>query len=203
MRIYDALRFVQGAEINYHPVSIELRNRVRYRLSADAVFAWEGAQQTRLLGGGVTRDISVAGAFVFTSTCPPVGATIELDVFLSPAIGSAKKGVRIKTEATVIRVEHSAVAEGFAVVSQDLTLLFDSGQGNAVSVSSTDKGEGGITRRSMYSSGESGAGSFQTSIIARFSETRSRRLQVVPPASNKTKSELNTAKMLELRRSDE
>jgi hypothetical protein len=130
-------------------VSIELRNRVRYRLSADAAFAWEGAQQSRLLGGGITRDISVAGAFVFTATCPPVGATIELDVFLSPAIGSAKKGVRIKTEATVIRIEHYPGAEGFAVVSQDFTLLFDSETKDPVCVLSTNQGEGGTKRRSM------------------------------------------------------
>jgi hypothetical protein len=122
---------------------MELRNRVRYRLSADAVFAWEGAQHNRFLGGGVTRDISVAGAFVFTSTCPPVGATIELDVFLSPAIDGRKKGVRIKTEATVIRIEHFPAAEGFAVISQDFTLLFDSDTRDPICVLSADKREGG------------------------------------------------------------
>jgi hypothetical protein len=117
---------------------MELRNRVRYRLSADAVFAWEGAQARRLLGQGVTRDISVAGAFIFTRTCPPVGATLELDIFLSPAPGSGGRTVRIKTEAKVIRVEHSA-AEGFAAVSQDFTLLFDSNTKNAFRVSSEDQ----------------------------------------------------------------
>jgi PilZ domain-containing protein len=116
---------------------MELRNRVRYRLSADAVFAWEGAQHGRLLGEGVTRDISLAGAFVFTLTCPPVGATVQLDVFLSPALGSARRTVRIKTEATVIRVEHSGASEGFAAISQDFTLLFDSNTRNTVYVSST------------------------------------------------------------------
>jgi hypothetical protein len=118
---------------------MELRNRVRYRLSADAVFAWEGAQHGRFLGEGVTRDISLAGAFVFTLTCPPVGATVQLDVFLSPALGSARRTVRIKTEATVIRVEHSGAAEGFAAISQDFTLLFDSNTRNAVYISSADK----------------------------------------------------------------
>ena len=126
------------------PVSIELRNRVRYRLSADAAFTWEGAKRVRLLGEGVTRDISLAGAFIFTRTCPPVGAALELDIFLSPAPGSGGRTVRIKTEATVIRVEHSAVAEGFAVVSQDFTLLFDGNTRNAFSVSSARKSDGGM-----------------------------------------------------------
>jgi PilZ domain len=115
---------------------MELRNRVRYRLSADAVFAWEGPSQ-RLLGEGITRDISVAGAFIYTRTCPPVGTTLALDIFLSPAAGSQGRTVRIKTEARVIRVEHSPGAEGFAAVSQDFTLLFDTNKRNVFSVSST------------------------------------------------------------------
>src|SRR5271165_7661615 len=94
---FDALRFVQRPELDHQPVSTELRNRVRYRLSADAVFAWEGAQHGRLVGEGVTRDISLSGAFVFTRTCPPVGATLELDIFLTPAPSSVGRVVRIKT----------------------------------------------------------------------------------------------------------
>jgi hypothetical protein len=94
----------------------------------------------------VTRDISLAGAFIFTRTCPPVGATLELDIFLSPAPGSGGRTVRIKTEAKVIRVEHSASAEGFAAISQDFTLLFDSNTKNAFRVSSGDKNNGGIVR---------------------------------------------------------
>jgi hypothetical protein len=123
---------------------MELRNRVRYRLSADAVFSWEGAQHGRLLGEGATRDISVAGVFVFTRTCPPVGAALELDIFLSPAPGSGGRTVRIKTEAKVIRVEHSDAVEGFAAVSKDFTLLFDVNKKNAFCVSSAHKNEEGI-----------------------------------------------------------
>ena len=142
----DAVRFGQRSDLSSQPVSTELRNRVRYRLSANALFAWEGPQRSRLQAEGVTRDISVAGAFVFTRTCPPVGARLELDIFLSPAPGSGGRTVRIKTEAKVIRVEHSFGAEGFAAVSQDFTLLFDVNTRNAFSVSSADKTEGGTDR---------------------------------------------------------
>jgi hypothetical protein len=146
MQKYDALRFGHRAGLKLQPVSMELRNRVRYRLSADAVFAWEGVQHVRLLGEGVTRDISLAGAFIFTRTCPPVGASLELDIFLYPPPGSEGRTVRIKTEARVSRVEHSAAAEGFAAVSQDFTLLFDSNTKNAFRVSSDDKNNGGIVQ---------------------------------------------------------
>lgn len=115
---------------------MELRSRVRYRLAADAVFTWEGPHQ-RLLGEGVTRDISVAGAFVFTRTCPPVGAKIELQIYLSRASENNGKAVQIKTEARVIRVEHSA-AEGFAAVSEDFTLLFDLKGRNEFCISSAE-----------------------------------------------------------------
>lgn len=115
---------------------VEKRAAIRYRLGAPAMFSWESAHHKRMRGEGVTRDISFASAFIFTRTCPPVGATIELDVLLSPALDSARKTVRIKTEATVIRVEHTAEAEGFASVSQNFILLFDGDTRNAFGVSS-------------------------------------------------------------------
>jgi PilZ domain len=104
----------------------ELRNKIRYRLSADAVFAWEGLQHNRLQGKGITRDISLAGTFIFTPTSPPVGAKVEVDIFLAPPFGSSGKKVRIRAAARVTRVEHSETCEGFAAVSQDFKLLFSS-----------------------------------------------------------------------------
>jgi len=114
---------------------MELRNKVRYRLLADAVFCWEGPQRKRLQGKGITRDISLAGTFIVTPTSPPVGATVELDIFLAPSSGVGKK-VRIRTEAKVIRVEHSGLPEGFAAVSQDFQLQFNSNGRGEFSVSS-------------------------------------------------------------------
>ena len=102
--------------------TMEPRNQVRYELAANAVFTWESAQNSRLLGKGVTRDLSSAGAFILTLTSPPVGTTLELEIFLPPLFQGARR-VRIKTEATVIRVEHSRAREGFAVVGQDFSLL--------------------------------------------------------------------------------
>jgi hypothetical protein len=126
------------------PRLMELRNRVRYRLAADAVFAWESPQHGRLLGEGVTRDIGLSGAFIFTLTCPPVGATIQLDVFLCPTTGMGNRKVRIQTEATVIRVEHCPASEGFAAMSQDFTLLFNGNKQNAFCVSSRGESHQGL-----------------------------------------------------------
>jgi hypothetical protein len=126
------------------PRLVELRNRVRYRLAADAVFAWEGPQRGRLLREGITRDISISGAFIFTPTCPPVGAKIQLAVFLCPTNGMGSRKVRIQTEATVIRVEHSAASEGFAAMSRDFALLFNSHKRNAFCVWSGKQSQQGL-----------------------------------------------------------
>ena len=100
----------------------------------------------------MTRDISLNGVFILTRTCPPVGAPLELDIPLSPVLGSTGRPVRIKTEAKVIRVEHSNAAEGFAATSQDFTLLFDSDTRGTICIWGADKGEGGAKRRQYYSS---------------------------------------------------
>jgi hypothetical protein len=122
---------------------MELRKRVRYRLSADSMFAWEGAEHSRLQGKGLTRDISLTGAFIFTSTCPPVGATVQIEVFLSSGLGSGGKKVRISTDATVVRVDHTANSDGFAAVSQDFRLLFGNRGRNNLCISRAERGHKG------------------------------------------------------------
>ena len=97
---------------------------IRYQLGAPAIFSWQSAQHKRMQGEGVTRDISPLGAFVFTPTCPPVEATIQIEVLLPP-LTQAKATTRIKAEARVLRVEpnhEKGVASGFAVLSNGFNL---------------------------------------------------------------------------------
>jgi hypothetical protein len=103
---------------------MELRTRVRHRLSSEALFTWESAHSTYLHGEGITRDISSSGVYIFSLTCPPVGATIQLDVLLFP-LETGGRSLRLKTNATVIRVEHGSTPteEGFAVVLEGLSLV--------------------------------------------------------------------------------
>ncbi len=111
------------SKTGYRVEQMELRKRVRHRLAVDAVFTWEGAEHTCLHGGGVTRDISLSGVYIFSLTCPPVGATMQLDVSLLQVNGGSRT-LRLKTDATVIRVEHANAGgdEGFAVVLEGLSL---------------------------------------------------------------------------------
>lgn len=97
---------------------------IRYQLGAPAIFSWQSAQHKRMQGEGVTRDISPLGAFVFTPTCPPVEATIQIEVLLPP-LTQAKATTRIKAEGRVLRVEpnhEKGVAGGFAVLSKGFEL---------------------------------------------------------------------------------
>ena len=100
---------------------MELRRELRYRLDAPAFFSWESARHNRLQAEGITRDISVFGAFIVTATCPPVDVPIQVEVVL-PSLTGLKPVIRVSGAARVLRVEHSskgAGENGFAVVSED------------------------------------------------------------------------------------
>jgi hypothetical protein len=102
---------------------MEMRKEIRYRLDAPALFSWESSQHERLQGEGVTRDISVFGAFIMTRTCPPVDVPIQVEVVL-PSLAGTNPVIRVSGEARVLRVDHSLKGEGengFAVVSEDFS----------------------------------------------------------------------------------
>lgn len=99
---------------------IEMRRELRYRLDIPTLFSWQNEQRRRLYAEGITRDISVLGAFIVTATCPPMQTQIEVEVVL-PSLAGNKSVVRIKGEARVIRVEHRSGEggeNGFAVLRE-------------------------------------------------------------------------------------
>ena len=104
-------------------VQMEMRRELRYRLDAPALFSWESAQHQRLQGEGITRDMSVFGAFILTPTCPPLDVAIHVEVVL-PSLTGVKPVIRVSGAARVLRVDHSSKGEGengFAVVSEDFS----------------------------------------------------------------------------------
>jgi hypothetical protein len=99
---------------------MEMRRELRYRLDIPALFSWQNAEQRRLYAEGVTRDISVLGAFIVSPTCPPLEAQVEVEVVL-PSFAGMTSALRIKGEARVLRVEHrsgESGENGFAVVRE-------------------------------------------------------------------------------------
>jgi hypothetical protein len=94
---------------------MERRTNIRYRLSANAIFTWKGTGHACLRAEGITRDISPLGAFVLASSCPPIDATIQVEIFLSlPTTQGSGPKLRIRTEAQVVRIGMSGFAMGSA-----------------------------------------------------------------------------------------
>jgi hypothetical protein len=101
---------------------MDMRREIRYRLDAPAVFSWEGMNCRRFQGEGVTRDVSVQGAFILTTTIPPPDMPIQVDLLL-PSLTGMSSMMRITGRARVIRIEQrpsNAWVRGFAVVTDDL-----------------------------------------------------------------------------------
>jgi hypothetical protein len=101
---------------------MEMRKEIRYRLDAPAVFSWEGARHRRFQGEGITRDISVQGAFIMTASMPPPDCPVQVDLLL-PSLTGTQGTMRITGKARVIRLEHPSSdtwIHGFAVVTDDL-----------------------------------------------------------------------------------
>jgi len=89
----------------------ELRRAVRYSVSASALFSWGPTHLDGMQAEGITRDISVQGAYVYSIGCPPLKGIVELELLLPPLRGTIPTS-SIKTKGRVLRVE--AVADGLA-----------------------------------------------------------------------------------------
>lgn len=103
---------------------MEHRKYNRYRLGVPVIFSWRNTGHAQHEGVGLTRDISIAAAFVATATPPPLKANIKLKVFLPPARGLAPP-VRIHGKGQVVRVEPIKDRDapgGFAVVGKPFVL---------------------------------------------------------------------------------
>jgi len=102
---------------------VDRRNGNRYRLNATVKFRWSGPEDGQYQGEGVTRDMSVAGAFVFATTCPPPSSVIQVEVFF-PLIDSGSKGL-MEADMMVLRVEQDVSGNkrsGFSAVGERFSL---------------------------------------------------------------------------------
>ena len=103
---------------------MERRKSTRYRLGVPVIFSWRNERQVQHEGLGLTRDVSIRGAFVLTTSPPPLQANIKLEAFFPP-VSSAAAPMRIHGEGRAVRVEvvkHHEVPRGFAVVGKRFVL---------------------------------------------------------------------------------
>jgi hypothetical protein len=101
---------------------MELRNELRFGLNAPADFTWEVEGRGWARGDGITRDLSIVGAFVVTSNCPPVQTAVRVEIAL-PSLSSLSSAIRLLGKARVVRVEQTPGGcrqTGFAILKDDL-----------------------------------------------------------------------------------
>jgi len=88
------------------------------------IFSWRDAEEVRQERIGITRDISVQAAFVFTPSPPPLQANVRLKGFL-PHVRGAIHSLRIYGQGHVVRVEpipEGGASGGFAMAGKSLVL---------------------------------------------------------------------------------
>lgn len=90
----------------------EQRRHNRYRLVASVSFSWETADHRVQQGRGLTRDCSISGVFVVTSTQLPIGSLLQMN-FSLPPLHAAGRGARLETRGRIVRSE----SDGFAVLA--------------------------------------------------------------------------------------
>jgi hypothetical protein len=92
-------------------------------MNASVMFRWGGPENGHYQGEGVTRDMSVAGTFVLTATCPPPNSLVQMEVFLPLSDGGSK--ALMKADMMVLRVEHDVAGNkrsGFSAVGKGFSL---------------------------------------------------------------------------------
>jgi hypothetical protein len=79
------------------------RKACRYIVQVHVLFSWEGLPGPSFHGEGITRDVSVAGVYVYTQTRPPMNAVLHTEILLPKASG--RGDIRAECEMRVQRVE--------------------------------------------------------------------------------------------------
>lgn len=85
---------------------------MRYRLRLPVIFHWtDGTEHT---DGGFTSDVALDGALIISSTCPPVGTEVRIEVLI-PAPNDNGKEIRIECMGKVSRVVEYPGLRAFGV----------------------------------------------------------------------------------------
>jgi hypothetical protein len=112
---------------------VEVRASVRYWFGVPATFWWVGPSGGRLCGEGITRDISVTGAYILTAVSLPANMALHLEVMLTAPDGVGNS-VKLAAEGRVVRIEHprkEGERGGFAISGTgfDIRVVGDTADG--------------------------------------------------------------------------
>jgi hypothetical protein len=91
---------------------------VRYPFRLPVFFSWKKRGSAVVPCEGVTRDISLRGAYVLSAFCPPVATVIEMEILLPRSLRAAN--LLIVGKVRIQRVERASrkkLGTGFAAVA--------------------------------------------------------------------------------------
>jgi hypothetical protein len=94
---------------------MERRRAVRYKLCLPLLFKWTDGSRDPIQEAAFTRDISTGGVFISCVKCPPVGATLSLEIMLPPNSEIRSHALRLDATAQVIRIASEREERGFGV----------------------------------------------------------------------------------------
>jgi len=77
------------------------RSAARYKLRLPVIFYWDNGEEHA--GAGFTIDVALDGALISTSKCPPVGASVRIEVLI-PSPNRSDEELRIECIGIVTRV---------------------------------------------------------------------------------------------------
>lgn len=99
------------------------RKGKRFRLRLAVLFSWRDSQGTLQSGEGWSRNIGSRGIYVRTNTAPPLGASLEMNIFL-PELGYKIHTAEIHAKGQVARIDCDPMGQacGFAAVNQSIVI---------------------------------------------------------------------------------
>lgn len=101
----------------------ERRGSKRFRLYLAVVFSWRDAQGTVRSGEGTSFDISSRGIYVRTKFAPPLGTSVEMNVFL-PQAAYEIRAAEIHAKGQVTRIDRGRQEQvcGFAAMNRTVLI---------------------------------------------------------------------------------
>jgi hypothetical protein len=103
---------------------MERRGAARFRLRLAVVFSWRDEHGIVQGSEGWSRDLSSRGIYVGAEIAPPVGTTVEMNVFL-PEPGYQIRAAELHAKGRVVRIDRRATAAespGFAAMNHTVLL---------------------------------------------------------------------------------
>jgi hypothetical protein len=111
---------------------MERRGGTRFRLRLPVAYSWKEETGGVKGGEGQSRDLNSRGIYVRSSAIPPIGANVEMNVFLSEP-GHPTRPAELHAQGRVVRIDPgSSMVEAAGFAAMNHTVILRDSQGRVV-----------------------------------------------------------------------